>query len=255
MTRPLDGKIALVTGGSRGIGRAIATRFARDGARVILTYADNKTAAAEAVSTITADGGNAAALRLDLGDQEAIPGFIAALRARLDTFGAGGLDILVNNAGIGVFASVLETTPTDLARVIATNITGTVLVTQSVAPLLNPSGRVITISSGLSKRPSPMFGVYSMTKAALDAFTVLIAAELAPRGITANTLAPGWTATDINAAAREDASLVAEVESQTGFGRLGLPEDIAAAAALLASPDSAWVTGQYIEASGGFRLV
>lgn len=255
MAGPLNGKTALVTGGSRGIGRAIAERFAQDGATVILTYAGNKAAATETVAAITARGGKATALQLDLAAADTIPGFVSILRSSLEALGAQGLDILVNNAGVGIFASVLETVPADLDRVIATNITGTVLVTQGVAPLLKQGGRVITISSGLSRRPSPMFGVYSMTKAALDAFTVLIAAELAPRGITANTLAPGWTATDINAGAREDAALVAEVESQTAFGRLGLPEDIAAAAALLVSPDSAWVTGQYIEASGGFRIV
>jgi NAD(P)-dependent dehydrogenase (short-subunit alcohol dehydrogenase family) len=250
----LEGKTALVTGGSRGIGRAIAERLAREGARVVLTYAGNLAAANEAVAAIEAAGGTATALPCDIAEPKAIDALFAALDPVLARWGGARLDVLVNNAGIGVFAPILGTAEVDMDRVWDTNVKGTVLVTQKAAPRLADGGRVITISSGLSRRPAPMFGAYSMSKAALDAFTVLVAQELGPRRITANTVAPGWTATDINAAARADPGLSAQVVAQTTLGRFGEPEDIASVVAFLASADGGWITGQYLEASGGFGL-
>ena len=252
----LAGKIALVTGGSRGIGRAIAQRLAREGARVAFTYAANATAAAETVAAIEAEGGMAHALACDISRPPAITSLFEALAPVLGQWagGAARLDVLVNNAGIGAFLPILHTPEDVLDAVWDTNIKGTVLVTQKAAPLLADHGRVITISSGLSKRPASAIGAYSMSKAALDAFTVLLAQELGPRRITANTVAPGWTATDINAAARTDPALSASVIAKTALGRFGEPADIASVVAFLASPDGGWITGQYIEASGGFDI-
>jgi NAD(P)-dependent dehydrogenase (short-subunit alcohol dehydrogenase family) len=252
----LDGKIALVTGGSRGIGRAIARRLAAEGAKVALTHAGNAAAGAEAVALIEKAGGTAHAFACNI----ARPGDIAALFEALGPVlgrwagGAARLDILVNNAGVGAFLPILSTPEAALDEVWDTNVKGTVLVTQKAAPLIADGGRVITISSGLSKRPSSAIGAYSMSKAALDAFTVLVAQELGPRRITANTVAPGWTATEINAEARANPDLAADVMARTTLGRFGEPEDIAAVVAFLASADGGWVTGQYVEASGGFDI-
>lgn len=252
----LSGKIALVTGASRGIGRAIAKRLAEDGAFVIVNYAGNAGAASSLVDEIAAAGGEAVAIRAKLGSasetNNLFSGFESALKERGQP---ARIDILVNNAGAGHFGRVSDATERDFDDVFAANTKTPFLVTKSALHFLAPRARIINISSGASRRPGTVFGLYAMAKAAVDTMTLALAGELGARGITVNTVAPGWTATDANARARQDAATVRNVESQTALGRLGTPDDIARIVAVLASDDGGWVTGQYIEASGGFKLL
>ena len=252
----LKGKVAVVTGGSRGIGRAIALRLTRDGALVCVNYRGNAEAASATVGEIEAAGGKAFALQADVGSVENLGPFFEALDSELKARrGDRRFDILVNNAGVGAVGPTATTTEADFDRVFSTNVKGPFFVTQHAIPRLRDGGRVINISSGLSRHPIPQYTAYSMTKAALDAFTVALAVELGSRGITVNTLAPGLTATDMAAGVLADPNVARLFSSITALGRVGKVEDIAGAAAMLASPDSGWVTGQYIEASGGLRLV
>jgi 3-oxoacyl-[acyl-carrier protein] reductase len=254
--QPLSGKIALVTGASRGIGRAIAERLAKDGALVIANYANNAEAADSLVSEITTAGGTAFAVQARLGTSSETEKLFARIDQELmRRKGHARLDILVNNAGVGLFGKLSAATERQFDELFAANAKAPLLVTTCALKYLATGGRVINISSGASKRPGVLFGLYSMTKAAVDAMTLAFAAELGSRGITVNTIAPGWTATEGNAAARQDAAIVRDVESQTALGRLGTPEDIARVVAFLASDDGGWVTGQYVEASGGLKLV
>lgn len=249
-------KVALVTGASRGIGRAIAQRLASDGATVAINYAENADAADSLVAEIEAMGARSFALQARIGSADDTSRLFSQLDAELiRRIGRVRLDILVNNAGLGHFGKLSETAPEDFDRLFTINTRGPFLVTKAALERMSDSGRIINISSGASRRPSTVFGVYAMSKAAVDAMTLALAAELGPRGITVNTVAPGWTATEANAAARQDAGTVRSVESQTALGRLGTPEDVARVVSFLASEDAAWVTGQYIEASGGFKLL
>ncbi len=249
-------KVAVVTGASRGIGRAIALRLARDGALVCVNYHSNAKAASAVVGEIEAAGGEAFALQADVGSVEQLGRFFEGLDAGLTARrGDRRFDILVNNAGVFDGGSVEATTEEAFDRVFAINVKGPFFTTQHAIPRLRDGGRVINVSSNLSRRPMAAYLAYCMTKAAINNFTEGLAAELGKRGITVNTLAPGLTATDMNAALREDPKATQAFSSVTALGRIGTVEDIAAAAAFLASPDSGWVTAQYVEASGGLGLV
>jgi len=252
----LEGKIAVVTGASRGIGRAIALRLARDGALVCGNYHSNAEAAQSLVQEIQSAGGDAFALQADVSSVEQLGRFFETLDAELTARrGDRRFDILVNNAGVFVAGLTAKSTEADFDRVFALNVKGPFFVTQHAIPRLRDGGRVINISSGLSRRPMPQYTAYSMTKGAIDTFTLALATELGPRGITVNTLAPGLTATDLNAEMRADPNAERAFASRTALGRIGSVEDLASAASLLASPDAGWITGQYVEASGGLGLV
>ncbi len=252
----LKDKIAVVTGGSRGIGRAIAERLARDGALVCVNYRENVAAAGEVVTAIEAAGGQAFALRADVGSLEELATFFEALDAELTSRrGDHHFDILVNNAGVAGPGSITQATEADFDRLFATNVKGPFFATQHAISRIKDGGRIINLSSNLSRHPIARALAYCMTKAAIDNFTVGLASELGKRGITVNTLAPGLTATELNATTRAIPGFEKLYSSITALGRIGDVEDIAGAAAFLASPDSSWVTGMYLEASGGLGLV
>lgn len=249
-------KVALVTGGSRGIGQAIAENLARQGMLVAITYSTNSGAAQKAVEKIRFAGGKAFALQVNIGSVSEIHKMFQQLDAELQKLtGVREFDILVNNAGTQGWSTVAETDEKEFDRLFEINTKGTFFVTQQALTRLRDHGRIITISSGSSKRPAPQLSVYAMTKAALSAMTFVLAADLGARGIAVNEVAPGWTATDINAEARKSEELVRQVSETTAMGRLGTADDIAGVVGFLASGDSGWITGQYIEASGGYRLV
>src|SRR5438270_5023006 len=195
----LKGKVAVVTGGSRGIGRAIARRFAQEGALVAVHYGKNAEAAAATVRDIEASGGKALAIGAELGSLANIEQFYKQLDAELKKrTGKAEFDILVNNAGVAFFRNIEQTTEKEFDELFAVNVKGAFFVTQEALPRLRDKGRIINISSGVSKRPSKDLIAYTMTKAALDAMTVALAAEVGKRGITVNTIALGYVATDIN---------------------------------------------------------
>ncbi|WP_128982959.1 SDR family oxidoreductase [Streptomyces roseicoloratus] len=244
----LKGKTALVTGGSRGIGRGITERLARDGARVAVHYGSNEAAAKETVAAITAAGGDAFAIGQELG----VPGDAQALWTAFDAH-ADGLDILVNNAGIGAtrpFATIGEE---EYDRIFAVNTKAPFFLAQLGAERLRDGGRIVNVSTGLSHSAKmPDLIAYAMSKSALDVFTRDLSKVLGSRGITVNAVAPGIVDTDINAHwLRGDEEAIAGASAMAALGRVGTPEDIADVVAFLASHDARWVTGQWIDATGG----
>ena len=247
----LSGKIAVVTGASRGIGRAIALRLARDGALVAVNYQKNAEAAAAVVKEI----GEAFRPPGRCRHRGRNPQFFQALDAELTKrHGSNQFDILVNNAGIGRQGTVETTSEEVFDELMAVNVKGSFFVTQEAIPRLRDGGRIINLSSALSRHPIPDMAAYSMGKAAINLFTMILAADLGKRGITANAIGPGLTVTDFTAHARQNPQVVQAVSAHTALGRLGEVEDIAGVAAWLASDDAGWVTGQYIEASGGIGM-
>lgn len=255
MTGMLQGKTALVTGGARGIGRAITDRLADSGALVAINYATNTQAADEAVAAIEGRGGRAFALQAQIGAPGAVETLAEGLAAELARrTGQPGLDILINNIGGGEFGTIESTTPELYDHTFANNVRGPFFVTQALLPLLRQDGRVINISSVASRLAGADFIAYSMSKSALDMFTKVLAKQLGPRGICVNSVGPGYTATESNAWATEDAAMVQQVIDFTALGRFGEPGDIADFVLALAGPAGRWITGQTIEASGGFKL-
>jgi NAD(P)-dependent dehydrogenase (short-subunit alcohol dehydrogenase family) len=252
----LQGKVAVVTGAGRGIGRAIALRLAKDGAMVVVNYQKNAGTATAVVHEIEEAGGEAFSVQGDVGSVQGISHFFQALDAELTKRrGCNQFDILVNNAGIFTTGDVASSSEEDFDRTFSVDVKGPFFVTQQAIPRLRDGGRIINISSAVTRLPSPQYAAYSMAKAAINTLTVVLAAELGKRGITANTVAPGLTATDMAASILQDPQQVQAFSNQTALGRIGAAEDIAAVVAFLASPDAAWVTGQYVEASGGLKLV
>ena len=251
----LQGKTALITGASRGIGRAIALSMAKAGASVVVNYQRNAAAAAATVRDIGAAGGKAVAVQGDVGSVAGVEQFFQSADAALTQLcGGPQFDILVNNAGIGRGGTAATTSEETFDEVVAVNLKGPFFVTQQALSRLRDCGRIINISSALSRFAYPQMTVYSMLKAALNHFTLILAADLGKRGITANCIAPGLTITDFTARTRQDPNVAKMVASHTALGRLGEADDIAGVATFLASDDARWVTGQYIEASGGAGL-
>lgn len=243
--RPLLGRVALVTGASRGIGAGIAKRLAADGARVMLTYATSADAAAAVLAEITAAGGDAATVHADSGRADDV---IASVRHTLDRFGQ--LDILVNNAGIGGLDPLTQVPLERIEEMIAVNIRGTILATQEALQSLPAGGRIINIGSvNADRMPIPGGSIYSMTKAAVAGFTRGLARELGPRSITVNTVQPGPIDTDLNSAVGPKAPLMLNAMA---LDRFGLAAEVAALVAFLAGPDAAFITGTSITIDGGF---
>ncbi|MFE3252761.1 SDR family oxidoreductase [Streptomyces sp. NPDC059209] len=242
----LTGKAAVVTGGSRGIGRAVVLRLARDGASVVFNYARSRDAADDVVRQAEKAGGNVAAVRLDLAEAGAAEELPAIAERRL-----GALDILVNNAAVHTEAVPLaQTTEADFDRVMAVNAKSVFLTVRYAARHMRDGGRIVNISTLNTVFPAPGNGPYAASKGALEQLTLVASRELGARGITVNAVSPGATDTDLLNAANEPEKLAMAV-AMTSLGRLGRPEDVADVVAFLAGPDGRWVTGQNIRANGG----
>ena len=247
--------ITLITGGSRGLGAAMALALARDGHDIVLTYREAAAAADAVVTQIQALGRRALALPLDVADTAAFPAFVERLKQGLAAWGASHLDGLVNNAGAGAHASFAETTPAQFDMLLNIHLKGPFFLTQALLPLLADGARVLNISSGLARFTIPGYGAYAAMKGAVEVLSRYQAKELAARGIRVNTLAPGAIATDFGGGAvRDNAELNRFVASVTALGRVGEADDIGGAAAALMRPGSGWITGQRVEASGGMFL-
>jgi 3-oxoacyl-[acyl-carrier protein] reductase len=247
----LTGKTALVTGGSRGIGRAIAERLARDGARVGVHYNADEDAAAQTAAAIEAAGGSAFVIRAELG----VPGDAEALWSGFDAH-ADRLDILVNNAGIAEVGAIGDTTAERFVRLFAVNTRAPFFVTQLGLGRLSDGGRIVNVSTSYTLgRPDPQLIAYAMTKAAIDVFTTTLARELGPRGITVNAVNPGAIDTDLNASwLRSDEAARTATAARSPLARVGMPDDVAGVVAFLVSDDAGWVTGQLLDATGGALL-
>jgi NAD(P)-dependent dehydrogenase (short-subunit alcohol dehydrogenase family) len=248
-------RIAIITGGSRGLGRSMALHLARDGADIILTWQQNEAAAQDVVAAIEALGRRAAAVKLDVADSGAFASFAGQVDTILADWGRERFDILVNNAGSGLHVPLMELTEDQFDGMIAIHLKSALFLTQALAPRLNDGGRILNISSGLTRFTVAGAGAYAAAKGGVEVLTRYLARELAGRRISVNTLAPGAIATDFGGGrVRDDAALNAWVVSQTALGRAGLADDIGGAAASLLAEGSAWITGQRIEASGGMGL-
>ncbi|MGC5346233.1 SDR family NAD(P)-dependent oxidoreductase [Streptomyces sp. DT24] len=242
---------ALVTGASRGIGRAIAERLGRRGAVVAVHYGHDDTAAEEAVAAINAQGGRAFPVRAELDVPDGLDALFAGLEEGLrEHTGDVGLDILVNNAGIGCRGDIGLVTAQQLDRVFAVNVRAPVLIVQRALPLLRAGGRIVNISSMASRVAYPQIIGYAMSKGALDVFGHTLAKQLGERRITVNTVAPGVIETDFHRGHPE----VAEAAAHTALGRIGRTSDIADAVAFLTSDEAAWITGERLEITGGAHL-
>ncbi|MGC4947834.1 SDR family oxidoreductase [Streptomyces sp. DT224] len=252
----LEGKVALVTGGSRGIGRGIAERLGREGAVVAVAYARNAAAADEVVEVIRKNGGTAFSLRAELGTHGDAAALWEAFDERITAHApGGGVDIIVNNAGAGLYSELSSLTEEAFDAVFAVNVRAPFFIVRHGLGRLRDGGRIINISSGAARIAMPDIIAYSATKGALDNFTLTLAKELGPRGITVNSVAPGIIDTDINADwLRGDAEAEKGAASLAALGRVGQPRDVADIVAFLASDDSRWVTGTVIDATGGSGL-
>jgi 3-oxoacyl-[acyl-carrier protein] reductase len=241
----LENKTALVTGASRGIGRAIALRLAADGARVVVHYKGSEDKANEVVREIESNGGSAVALSADIGDVAEVRRLFSEVEAHYKT-----LDILVNNAGGAEFKVLDEVTEDDFDATFDLNVRGLFFTTQEAARLMNDNGRIINISSGITRINSATGSVYAASKAAVEAFTRCWSEDLGKRGITVNTVSPGMVETDLllSTTPRESLDNMAKCSP---FNRLGKPEDIADVVAFLCTDDARWLTAQNILANGG----
>ena len=247
----LTGKTALVTGAGRGIGRAIAERLGRDGARVGVHYHRDGDAAKRTVAEIEAAGGAAFTVQAEFG----VPGGAEALWSAVDTQ-ADGLDILVNNAGIVELGTIGETTPENFDRLFAVNTRAPFFVTQLGLDRLRDGGRIVNVSTSYTLGPTdPGLLAYAMSKAAIDTFTATLAKDLGARGITVNAVNPGAIDTDLNAWwLRSDEAARAATAARSPLNRVGVPDDVAGIVSFLACEDGGWVTGQTLDATGGALL-
>ena len=252
----MNNKIALVTGGSRGLGKNMALRLADKNIDVILTYHTNETEAAAVVKEIEGKGQHAAALQLNVGDVQTFDGFFKQVSQILkEKWGREKFDFLINNAGTALYAPFAETTEEQFDTALNIHYKGVFFLTQKSLPLLNDGGRIINISSGLARFSFPGSSAYGSMKGAVETLTRYLAKELGVRGIAVNTVAPGAIETDFGGGhVRDDKETNNQIASLTALGRVGLPDDIGGIVAFLCTEDARWINGQRIEAAGGIFL-
>ena len=239
------GKVALVTGASRGIGAAVAERLARDGFAVMINYAQSAGPAEAVAGCVRAAGGRAATSKADVSEPAAVARLFNETVAEL-----GGIDVLVNNAGVMSLASIAQTGDDDFDRMVAINLKGTFNTLREAAKHMRAGGRVINFSTSIVGMLLPTYGAYAATKAGVEALTSIFAKELRGRNITVNAIAPGPTATDLFLSGKPP-EVVERMAKMAPLERLGSPEDIAAAVSFLAGPDAGWINGQTLRANGG----
>ncbi|MDI1255409.1 MAG: SDR family oxidoreductase [Flavobacterium sp.] len=249
-------KIALVTGGSRGLGRNMAVNLAKKGLDVILTYNSKATEALEVISEIEKLGQKAAAIQLSVDDSKSFDAFFEKVQQTLQSkFNTTKIDFLVNNAGIGVYNSFAETTEDQFDSLVKIQFKGPFFLSQKALAYMNDGGGIVNISTGLARFSLPGYAAYASMKGAMETLTKYQAKELGTRGIRVNIVAPGAIETDFGGGVvRDNAGLNAMIAGQTALGRVGLPDDIGGVVAFLCTDDARWVNAQRIEVSGGQSL-
>lgn len=249
-------KIALVTGGSRGLGRNMAIALAKKGNDVVLTYHSNKEEADKVVAEILSLGQKAFALQLDAGNVKSFDGFLEQVTSHLkENTGSTNFDFLINNAGTALYSPFADTTEEQFDTAINIHYKGVFFLTQKALPFINDGGRIINISSGLARFSFPGSSAYGSMKGAVEVLTRYLAKELGSRGIAANVVAPGAIETDFGGGqTRDNKDVNDRIAGLTSLGRVGLPDDIGGVVAFLCSEDAKWINGQRIEVSGGIFL-
>lgn len=251
----MNSKIAIITGGSRGLGRNTAENLARRGVDVLFTYHSNQAEAESLIREIEASGRRAAAFRLDTSDVRAFDAFVAEVRNTLASWGRERFDFLVNNAGTALYKPFEQTTEAEFDQIVNVHFKGVYFLTQKLLPLMQDGGRIVNVSSGLARFSMPGSSAYGSAKGAVEVLTRYLAKELGPRGITANVVAPGAIETDFGGGrVRDTPELNKRVAEMTALGRAGVPDDIGPMIASLLSDENRWVNGQRIEVSGGMSL-
>jgi NAD(P)-dependent dehydrogenase (short-subunit alcohol dehydrogenase family) len=248
-------KIAIVTGGSRGLGRNTSVNLARRGVDVIFTYHSKQTEAESLIREIEAMGRKAAAFRLDASDIRAFDAFVIDVRKTLESWGSAEFDYLVNNAGNSQHINFEQVTEADFDAVVNVHFKGVYFLTQKLLPLMNDGGHIVNISSGLTRVSVPGSSAYAASKAAIEVLTRYLAKELGPRRITANVVAPGPIQTDFSCGmVRDNPEINKQISNMTALGRPGVPDDVGPMIAALLSDENRWVNAQRIEVSGGLAL-
>ncbi|MGH9589077.1 MAG: SDR family NAD(P)-dependent oxidoreductase [Terracidiphilus sp.] len=251
----MTGKIAIITGANRGLGRNTAVHLARRGVDLIFTYHSNQEEAESLIREAEGMGRRAAAFRLDTGETTAFDRFAGEIRGSLQKWGRDRFDFLVNNAGNSLYAPFAETTEAQFDAIVKVHFKGVYFLTQKLLPLMIDGGRIVNLSSGLARFALPGSSAYGAAKGAVEVLTRYLAKELGPRGITANVVAPGAIQTDFGGGRiRDNAEINKRVAEMTALGRAGVPDDIGPMIAALLSDENRWVTGQRIEVSGGMAL-
>ncbi|MDV2453606.1 SDR family NAD(P)-dependent oxidoreductase [Xanthomonas hortorum] len=249
-------KLALVTGGGRGLGRSTALALARDDIDVVITYHTQESSARAVAAEVEQLGRKAAVIRLDTADVASFAVFVDGLREILKTtWSRDHIDFLINNAGIGLAAPIAESSEAMFDQLMAVHLKGVFFLTQALLPVINDGGRIVNLSSGLTRFSLPGYAAYAMMKGGIEVFTRYLAKELGPRGICVNTVAPGAIETDFGGGVvRDNAGLNKMIAGQTALGRVGVPDDIGPVIASLLSEGNRWVNAQRIEASGGMFI-
>ncbi len=252
----MDTKIAIVTGGSRGLGRDMALSLAKKGIDVILTYQKNENLALEVIAEIENMDGNAAALKLDMSNPASLDAFVTEVKALLLTkWDADHFDYLVNNAGMGATVAFKDVTEELFNDFLNVHFKSVFFLTQKLSPLINNGGRIVNVSSGTTRFCVPGYSVYASFKSAIETFTKYLAKELGVKNITANVIAPGPIETDFNnASIRNNPQMKAGLSSMSPLGRVGNANDIGSVVAFLCSDEARWINGQRIEVSGGINV-